>query len=280
MAGEHQVGSNRQRSGSQLNRAYKGRVELALVARTENMELKPKPLRGKLRPSRCGFGLHGIGGIDEQGNDSDGRHHFVKQIQQLRCQLHVQRGHAGNIAARSVEAGNEANFHRVLGGREDDRNRRGCPLGGERRRCAKRGDHGDLTTHQIGCLLRQPIIVALRPAVFDRHILAFDVTGLLQTLAERGDVGRIPVGRCAIEPPYHRLILMTTWGGFHLRCRRRFYFLGVFPSSRKHMTYQDSRCLERPPLRRCDLRRGTPRDLDLQCEPGARADALVEHPTR
>jgi hypothetical protein len=37
---------------------------------------------------------------------------------------------------------------------------------------------------------------------------------------------------------------------------------------------------ERPRLRRCDSRRGTPRDLHLQCERAARAGARVEHPTR
>ena len=33
---------------------------------------------------------------------------------------------------------------------------------------------------------RQPIILAFRPAVFDRHVLALDIAGFLQALAERG----------------------------------------------------------------------------------------------
>jgi hypothetical protein len=37
---------------------------------------------------------------------------------------------------------------------------------------------------------------------------------------------------------------------------------------------------ERPRVRRCDSRRGTPRDLHLQCERGARAGARAGRPTR
>ena len=45
-------------------------------------------------------------------------------------------------------------------------------------------DHGDLPANQIGRQLRQPIELILGPAVFDRHVLALDIAGLLQALAE------------------------------------------------------------------------------------------------
>src|SRR5262249_25223906 len=46
---------------------------------------------------------------------------------------------------------------------------------------------------------RQTIILALRPAIFDRDVLTFDVTGFTQPLAECGQGSRIGRGRCAVE---------------------------------------------------------------------------------
>ena len=43
---------------------------------------------------------------------------------------------------------------------------------------------------QIGHECRQPLIVAFRPAIFDRQVLAFDVSGFFQALAERGGIWR------------------------------------------------------------------------------------------
>ena len=47
-------------------------------------------------------------------------------------------------------------------------------------------DHVDLAADEIGGQCGQPIIVALRPAVFDRHVLSLDIAGFAQSLAERG----------------------------------------------------------------------------------------------
>ena len=49
---------------------------------------------------------------------------------------------------------------------------------------AVRHDHIDLAADEIGGQC-EPIIVALCPAVFDRHVLSFDVAGFAQSLAER-----------------------------------------------------------------------------------------------
>jgi len=47
------------------------------------------------------------------------------------------------------------------------------------------------------------IVVTLRPAVFDRDVLAFDVAGFLQTLAERANEVRIRSGRSAMKITDH-----------------------------------------------------------------------------
>jgi len=55
--------------------------------------------------------------------------------------------------------------------------RGGRCLGRERSRSGGRGDYVHLAPNEIGCKCRQAIILPFRPAIFDRHVAAFDVTG-------------------------------------------------------------------------------------------------------
>src|SRR5438067_8481727 len=51
--------------------------------------------------------------------------------------------------------------------------------------------------------------MALRPAVFDRHILSFDVAGFAQSLEERGNKrSRRRAGRPGVEDADHRHLLL------------------------------------------------------------------------
>ena len=54
-----------------------------------------------------------------------------------------------------------------------------------------RGDHGDLSANQFGRQRRQPIELILGPAVFDRHVLALDIAGVLQALAKCAQTVRV-----------------------------------------------------------------------------------------
>src|SRR5262249_11926499 len=83
-------------------------------------------------------------------------------------------------------------------------NRRGCRLRRQRRRGGCRGQYGDLATNQIGGERRKSVIAAFRPAILDRHILALDIAGLLQTLMKRAYHGCEAVGQSAVEEPDHR----------------------------------------------------------------------------
>jgi len=60
------------------------------------------------------------------------------------------------------------------------------------------------TANEIDRQFRQTIVPALRPAVFDRHVLALDVAGLGEAAPERsqhvGPLGRRP----GIDEPDHR----------------------------------------------------------------------------
>ena len=110
----------------------------------------------------------------------------MQQLQLLRRELSSVEGRTRDIAARPVEAGDEAELHRIAGGREDDWNRRGCRLGGQRRDgAAARVNDRHLAANQIGRQRRQAIILTLRPAVFDADIAVLDIAGVVQALAER-----------------------------------------------------------------------------------------------
>ena len=68
-----------------------------------------------------------------------------------------------------------------------------------------RDDHGDLPANQFGRQRRQPIELILGPAVFDRHVLALDIAGLLQALAKCAQTVRvIASGDRGVEEPDHR----------------------------------------------------------------------------
>src|SRR5262249_43336952 len=57
--------------------------------------------------------------------------------------------------------------------------------------------------NQIGRQRREPVVLQLCPAIFDRHVLAFDVAGFVEAFVESGhDAGRLG-GRACAEPSDH-----------------------------------------------------------------------------
>ena len=93
----------------------------------------------------------------------------------------------GDVAARPIEAGDETQPDRIVA---DWRRRSGIVAvaalaASAAGVAADRDDHGHLAADQIGRQRRQSIVLTLRPAVFDRHVLALDIAGFVQALAER-----------------------------------------------------------------------------------------------
>ena len=144
--------------------------------------------------------------IDEYGNTNGCRHQLTQEFQPLCSQLATEKIDTCQVAARPGEAGDKTEPDRVAGGGEDDGDRRGCRLGGEMRQgIFRREDHGDLPAHQIGRQLRHPIHLIFGQTEFDRHVLALDITGLLQALAKSAQQPlRDPSSDWAIEKPDHR----------------------------------------------------------------------------
>ena len=101
----------------------------------------------------------------------------------------------GDILARAVVAGDQADFHWIRADREDDRDGRCGGLGRARRSDVAGGaNHGDLEVDQLGGERRQLAIVALAPAIFDPDILAFDETDVPKTLSKRRRVELVQLG--------------------------------------------------------------------------------------
>src|SRR5262249_51166681 len=119
-------------------------------------------------------------------------------------QFCVEKTHAGHIAARLVQAGNEADLYRIGSRGEDNRNGASRGLGNETGRSAGRSNDRDSSTNEGGRLRRPSLVLAFRPAILDRQVLAVYVAGFLQSLPKRGCVERIPLRSCAVEESNYR----------------------------------------------------------------------------
>jgi hypothetical protein len=114
------------------------------------------------------------------------RHQFMQQAQPLGAQLRRHVVDAGNIAARAAEACHDTGLHRVSAGGKYVRNGGGRGLRGESSCRADRcDDHRHRTPHQIGRQVREPTVVAVRPAEFDYDVAALGITDFSKALSER-----------------------------------------------------------------------------------------------
>jgi hypothetical protein len=75
-----------------------------------------------------------------------------------------------------LKASDKTKLDRLFEGEEDDGDRRG---GRHRRRVADGGDYGDRSANQFGCQRRHSIELILRPAIYDRYVLAIDIAAVL-----------------------------------------------------------------------------------------------------
>src|SRR6516164_2380611 len=102
----------------------------------------------------------------------------------------------------------------IAADREHDGYRCRRRLGRQYRRItALRHNERHMAAYEFCRQCGKAIVVTLRPAVFDRDVLAFDVAGFLQTLAERANEVRIRSGRSAMKITDH-------WNNRSLRARR------------------------------------------------------------
>ena len=127
---------------------------------------------------RCDRGLREILRIDEEPDDGRRGNQFVSQFQPFWRKLHGQLAYAGDVAAGPAQTGDQPELHWVVACGEDDGNCGGRVLCRDIGRRV-RNDHGDAAVNQIGRHRRQPVVLAPRPMVLNRYILAFGKTGVL-----------------------------------------------------------------------------------------------------
>jgi hypothetical protein len=124
------------------------RIEVALGAGIQDMELQPEGAGSRLQVFRYVLCNKGAGRVDEERNDLRRGYQLAQQLQPLRPQLRVQSGHARDISARSGEAGDKSSRDRVSSHLEYDGNRRGrCLCRKRRRRAAGRSNYLHLTAN-------------------------------------------------------------------------------------------------------------------------------------
>src|SRR6516164_1225029 len=135
----------------------------------------------------------------------------------------------------------------IAADREHDGYRCRRRLGRQYRRItALRHNERHMAAYEFCRQCGKAIVVTLRPAVFDRDVLAFDVAGFLQTLAERANEVRIRSGRSAMKITDH-------WNNRSLRARRQRPRRRAAECSQQFPP-SDSNCHTPLP---CEVRKGT-----------------------
>src|SRR6202158_1707187 len=105
---------------------------------------------------------------------------LLENLQPFWVQRGDEVGRAGDVATWPREALDEARSHGIGAGRHNNGNRRGCTLSGEGPRRAMGHEDVDLEPNQFGCQVREPIVLALGPAVVNDNVFAFEVTQVTQ----------------------------------------------------------------------------------------------------
>ena len=144
LASAHQesVGADHQPAGTQLAQGGEGRLELALGACMQDVERKPERACRRLQVFCLNRGYR-VARVEQQGDRARRRHELVDQLQPLLPGIDVERDHAGEVAARPIEARHESGFDRVDAAVKHDRNCLGRRVCRHRRSISPdRRDHG------------------------------------------------------------------------------------------------------------------------------------------
>ena len=200
---KHHIGGYDEPACARLDQSRKGRVDLSFACSLEDVQRQPNPtgrlldlryLRLGSRPGRIDENRDGFCRGSQLAQDS---HPLCRKLGADVCD-------ARDIAARMVEALNQAQLHGVGPVFEDYRYR-----GGRRLCCQCDGRvttgryHGHRAANEVCDQRGQPIKVVFYPAIFDRDVSAFDIAGLTEALTEGACLLRIVFCRSAVKPSDH-----------------------------------------------------------------------------
>src|SRR5215831_12226096 len=165
------------------------------------MDFEPERARRFLHLLDHEFGTW-IGWIYEKADHARSGEEFAQELKPLRRESDRQTTNTCNIAPWPVHAGDEAVPDRVAAGLENDRYRGGCRLCCEPGcgRGASRNDT-DLIANELSSHRRQPVVLTIRPPIFDQHVAALYVANFTQTPSQRNNPFD---SRTSVEIPNHR----------------------------------------------------------------------------
>src|SRR5262245_2518471 len=200
-ADKKETTADENRVGSIARKCCEGRIDVPAGADIKGLDLQSHGARSRVHVSQYGLGVC-VRRIDEHGDATSCGYELAQEFHPFGYQLVAEKIDARRVAAGPGEAGDKAQPDRVFRDGKDDRDRRGCGLGRQRRvGTSGRDDHGDLSANQFGDQGRYPIDLILTPAVFDRDVLALDMAGILKTLAECAHTVRLCIGRTRVGTP-------------------------------------------------------------------------------
>src|SRR5437868_15126713 len=99
----------------------------------------------------------------------------MQQLQSFSHYRSIQDVYTCDIAAWSIEACNQAKRHRVSARGKYDRNCVGRRLGSKRSLSTNHDDYGNLAADEIDRQRRKAIVLVLRAAIFDRHVVSLNI---------------------------------------------------------------------------------------------------------
>src|SRR5215475_2790761 len=125
---EQRAGTYQQRINRLLGKPRKGRINVTAGGGLDDFDLLPDGQRRSLNVRDKGLG-GGEVGIDQHANAHGSRLQLMQQSKLLCPKLNSGKRDTGDIAARPVETGDQAEPNRVAAACEDDRDRRSRRLG-------------------------------------------------------------------------------------------------------------------------------------------------------
>src|SRR5262245_31916082 len=126
---EQLAGTYQQRINRLLGRPRKGRINVTGVGGLEDFDLLPDGQGRSLNVRDVGLCEGKVFGIDQHANAHGSRLQLMQQPKLLCPKLSNAKRDTGDIAARLVETGDEAELNRVAAACEDNRDRRSRRLG-------------------------------------------------------------------------------------------------------------------------------------------------------
>src|SRR5262245_20041080 len=217
---EEAVAAYKQRGGVLAYHGGEGCVDFAAGAGVQDLDWESDVLAGRSYLTQVGFRICSVAWIDENSYAIGPRHHVSQQSKTLCGQLNCKKIYAGRVSTWPTEAGDKTQLDRIFADTEHDRNGLCRGLSRKSRRGAARdGNNRRPATKQVGHHFRHQIVSALRPAVFNRHVLPFYVAAFTQAFPKGRDTISGGLGCPGVDHPdhWHRRRLRTR----HQRPHRR-----------------------------------------------------------